>query len=635
MDNSAEYIDALREKLEDYLITEDINNVRVSIIVPCYNTEKYIEKSLDSLIRQMLEDIEIICIDDGSTDSTPEILKAYSSIDKRIKIITQTNQKQGSARNRGIEIARGEYIGFCDSDDWVVRNYYKKLYDTAEKYNADIAIADYVRIGNGKTKKRLNINRKELCSDLEDKFNICKQAKHPCPTNKIYKTDLLRRENIKFSEGGYCEDKIFTCKAVYYANRVVSVPDTYYYYYRRSDSTVITKNQKYVQDKINANKDVLNFLREQNVELKKDDFWAIKKDFTKFGICWYLIKENLTTEKHLLFGFIPIKKYKLNNSRLINHRKKVEFKKLSKKKFDISPYYSNNYNEPTKMDLYTVTFNNPKIVEYQIKLIKKNLQGSYCHIICDNSNNEGASRKIKEICEKNDITFFRVQIGAPSGYSDSHGRALNWIYKNLIQKRQNDFGFIDHDIFPIKKFNIEDYLKDNDLFGFIRTANKIWFLWPTFSFFRYSLLKDKKVNFRKYRFLKFFHYNGADSGSGLWTSIYSKYDINKIPKLVWRHVDIINKTEPDLSQMVTGHEPYIQTNVSQYMDNNRWFHSLCGSEWRDDVKKKNEIIYKMLDDYLNEKSLDNSEIIIDEDENKIFIGQNRNITGTWVFNENK
>ena len=100
---------------------------KVSIVVPVYNTEKYLEKCLKSLISQTLKDIEIICVNDGSTDKSSEILQKFADSDTRIKIITQSNQKQGVARNRGMEVALGEYIGFVDSDDWVHLDFFEKL----------------------------------------------------------------------------------------------------------------------------------------------------------------------------------------------------------------------------------------------------------------------------------------------------------------------------------------------------------------------------------------------------------------------------------------------------------------------------------------------------------------------------
>ena len=100
---------------------------KISVIVPVYNVEKYLARCLDSIINQTLADIEIICINDGSTDNSLEILNDYAKKDSRIKIIDQTNAGLSCARNAGMQIAQGEYIGFVDSDDWIDLDFYEKL----------------------------------------------------------------------------------------------------------------------------------------------------------------------------------------------------------------------------------------------------------------------------------------------------------------------------------------------------------------------------------------------------------------------------------------------------------------------------------------------------------------------------
>ena len=107
--------------------------IKVSVVIPVYNTYKYLPECLESVINQTLADIEIICINDGSTDFSSKILEEYASKDKRIKIISQNNQGVSCARNRGLEIARGEYIYFLDSDDKITLTALEELYDIAEK----------------------------------------------------------------------------------------------------------------------------------------------------------------------------------------------------------------------------------------------------------------------------------------------------------------------------------------------------------------------------------------------------------------------------------------------------------------------------------------------------------------------
>lgn len=282
---------------------------KVSIIVPVYNTEDYLSVCLDSLVNQTLSDIEIICVNDGSTDKSGEILKSYAQKDSRIKVINQENKKQGAARNNGVRFAQGEYIGYVDSDDWVDLDYYEKLYNTAKKYDSDLALATNVRVGNGKTKKRLELNEEKVYTELQEKLDICKQSSNECPTNKIYRRSFLEEYNIIWPENVYCEDKIYTLKTVYYANKIASVPNVQYYYYRNPTSTVNTRNtqhsKKLIQDKNNARKEVLNFLREHNAQIRDKEFWAIKEDKAIFGLTLLRIKESLKTEKYYLFGLIP------------------------------------------------------------------------------------------------------------------------------------------------------------------------------------------------------------------------------------------------------------------------------------------------------------------------------------------
>ena len=115
---------------------------KVSIIVPVYNMQNYLKKCFDSLINQTLADVEIIVVNDESTDNSPEIIEAYALMDKRIKVINRKNGGLSMARNSGMSVATGEYIGFVDSDDWVELEMYEKMYDLASKHSADIVICD-------------------------------------------------------------------------------------------------------------------------------------------------------------------------------------------------------------------------------------------------------------------------------------------------------------------------------------------------------------------------------------------------------------------------------------------------------------------------------------------------------------
>ena len=136
--------------------------------------------------------------------------------------------------------------------------------------------------------------------------------KNPCPTNKIYKTDFIRKNNILWPEGVYCEDKLFTIQALYYANGIVTVPETKYYYFRNPNSTVKNKTIKSEISKNNARESVLCFLREKKVVLRDETFYVTRHKLKLLGVSIVSIKETLFSKKVLLFGIIPIFKFKIS-----------------------------------------------------------------------------------------------------------------------------------------------------------------------------------------------------------------------------------------------------------------------------------------------------------------------------------
>ena len=144
------------------------NQISVSIIIPVYNAVSYIHKCLNSLVDQSIENYEIICVNDASTDETLSVLESYAHRYSNIIVINhQINKRQGGARNTGIRTARGMYIGFVDSDDWVEKNMYKELYEEAKKYDLDVVDTDYDIINaKGKVLSRCYIFDKDIHDEL-------------------------------------------------------------------------------------------------------------------------------------------------------------------------------------------------------------------------------------------------------------------------------------------------------------------------------------------------------------------------------------------------------------------------------------------------------------------------------------
>ena len=200
------------------------DKIKVSVIVPVYNVEKYLRECLESLVNQTLKEIEIICINDGSEDSSLEILNEYASKDSRFVIINQENCGQSVARNKGLDVAKGEYIGFVDSDDWVDLNFFENLYSEAVKNNSDIAAASIRKVIYDKLDKYIiKYDSVQTETDTDKKYKLAEIPDWNYTCNKIYKTSSFRKTGLKFIEGVYFEDVILTPQVVYYLQRVTTI----------------------------------------------------------------------------------------------------------------------------------------------------------------------------------------------------------------------------------------------------------------------------------------------------------------------------------------------------------------------------------------------------------------------------
>jgi len=248
---------------------------KVSVIIPVYNREKYLKQCLDSVINQTLQNIEIICINDGSTDKSLEILNEYRKKDGRIKIIDQKNQGAGLARNNGLKIAKGEYIGFVDSDDWIDLNFYETLFTEAKKYGADLARTLYVYEFQ-KHSKEDNINKTIL--EKKSKGELLNVNEHSVVIwNAIYKRELLQKNNIYFDKLQGVVDVPFTARATYYSKKTIPVTGTYYHYRKEVGNRLTIFNRKRIEQMLKANKITLDFINSVKYGNKADYLVAFKR----------------------------------------------------------------------------------------------------------------------------------------------------------------------------------------------------------------------------------------------------------------------------------------------------------------------------------------------------------------------
>jgi len=217
-------------------------SIAVSIIIPVYNVEKYLGNCLESLTQQTLNNIEIILINDCSTDNSEAIILTYKEKDSRIVYLKQeTNQGQGYARNYGIKEAKGEYILFVDSDDYIKTNATESLYSKAKELNLDVLEADFYRVFPDKTLEQKNAPLEKVLSG-EDYFETIPYTVGVI-WNKLWRTQFLRDHNLYFVKEIF-EDVIYLSEAMKYAKRVYRLDYAFYYYIIRDNSTMTSEVSK-------------------------------------------------------------------------------------------------------------------------------------------------------------------------------------------------------------------------------------------------------------------------------------------------------------------------------------------------------------------------------------------------------
>jgi len=222
-------------------------NPSVSIVVPVYKTERYLCQCINSLLHQTLENIEIILVNDGSPDNCPKICDTYAEQDKRIKVIHQQNAGYGKACNSGIALARGEYTGIIESDDYVELDMFERLYTLAKYHDLDVIRSHYCYYNSlANTHERVDLSPIPLnviFSPLEN-HSVFYQA--PAIWAMIYKTSMIKRENIKFleSSGASFQDTSFAFKIYASAKRFMLVENTFVHYRIDNENSSVNSNDK-------------------------------------------------------------------------------------------------------------------------------------------------------------------------------------------------------------------------------------------------------------------------------------------------------------------------------------------------------------------------------------------------------
>ena len=252
---------------------------QISVVVPVYNVEIYLRECLDSLANQTFEDFEVICVNDGSDDSSPDILEEYASEDERFKIVSQENKGLSGARNTGMNYIKGRYLLFLDSDDWLELNALELLYNHANALNSEMVIFPY-RYFNQETKQyeendftKLNMFDSSVDNKNFNYKNIPETVfRIPHESIKLYDVKTLKKLAVKFPEGLNYEDAYFFYKIFFKLNKVSIIRTPIYNYRIRNDSICTTGTEKSF-DIFKILTSIENFLKEDEIyESFKDEF---------------------------------------------------------------------------------------------------------------------------------------------------------------------------------------------------------------------------------------------------------------------------------------------------------------------------------------------------------------------------
>lgn len=224
--------------------------IRVSVVVPVYNVAKYLRRCLDSLVRQTLRDIEIICVDDGSTDGSGVLLDEYAAKDARIRVVHQPNAGAGPARNAGLDLARGDYLFFCDPDDWCDRQMLAKMYARAKHLDADMVFVSHFecegdddRVGGRRSLPRKLADLPQPFAAEDVATDIFQLFAH-VPWNKLFRAVFVRENGLRFQNLPRSNDAFFVEAAIASARRIGVIDRAYYYHRIRRPGSLVAASDK-------------------------------------------------------------------------------------------------------------------------------------------------------------------------------------------------------------------------------------------------------------------------------------------------------------------------------------------------------------------------------------------------------
>jgi glycosyltransferase involved in cell wall biosynthesis len=242
----------------------------ISVIVPVYKVEKYLDKCIESIVNQTYKNLEIILVDDGSPDNCGAICDVWATKDSRIKVIHKENGGLSDARNAGLAVATGDWVAFVDSDDWVAEEMFARLLNAAKNHQADISACNVQFVEEGQLPDAPYVSGETVCLTPKEAIRGLIQGGgvRAVAWNKLYKRQLLHGET--FPIGKYHEDEFFTYRILAKAEKIVHIEDKFYFYLQRQGSIMQTFHYRRL-DALDAYLERLAFLQDHYPDLYEED----------------------------------------------------------------------------------------------------------------------------------------------------------------------------------------------------------------------------------------------------------------------------------------------------------------------------------------------------------------------------
>ena len=299
------------------------NFPKISVIVPVYNTEKYLHRCIDSVLAQTYKDFELLLIDDGSKDSSGAICDEYAARDSRVKVFHKENGGVSSARNAGLAIASGDWIMHLDGDDWIAPDIQERLIRKGEDTGADIVMGDFL----------FAYSDRDILYSLPDwdnnktaSLNRYITSVWTCVWGGIHKRSLYEVYQLKSPQGvTYCEDFHLMARLCYHAKKVVNVHQPFYHYRQQEGSVMHNLNKKTERDEQWVYQDIICFFKEQGVydDYRKSMCWRMLKATQELVLdksTWKTFQEMVPEKKHYIWDCPYInRKLKMNMWCLTHH----------------------------------------------------------------------------------------------------------------------------------------------------------------------------------------------------------------------------------------------------------------------------------------------------------------------------